>query len=165
MSYRTILAVILLSGFFPSAPVRADHFAIDLEVKADGARKTVKADRAALGVKAKEREALTAKAGATMTVKWTVTSTAKTGVVKDVLVHFFVVKEEKLGQASVPKLDKDVAAESALTMDFKPKDKATGELSFTIASPGIYLLRLETIGAASGADGHEHFAALDLVIK
>ncbi|HEV3116976.1 MAG TPA: hypothetical protein VGY58_07995, partial [Gemmataceae bacterium] len=60
MSYRTILAVILLSGFFPSVPVRADHFAIDLEVKADGARKTVKADRAALGVKAKEREALTA---------------------------------------------------------------------------------------------------------
>jgi len=164
MSNRTILVAILLSGFF-SVPARADHFTIDLEVKAGGASKTVKADRAALGVKAKEREALTAKAGATMTVKWTVTSTAKTGVVKDVLVHFFVVRQEKLGQASVPKLDKDVAAESALTMDFKPKDKATGELSFTIAAPGIYLLRLETIGAASGADGHEHFAALDLVIK
>ena len=164
MSNRTILVAILLSGFF-SAPARADHFTIDLEVKAGGASKTVKADKAALGVKAKERQALTAKAGATMTVKWTVTSTAKSGVVKDVLVHFFVVREEKLGQASVPKLDKDVAAESALTMDFKPKDKAKGELSFTIASPGIYLLRLETIGAASGADGHEHFAALDVVIK
>jgi hypothetical protein len=29
----------------------------------------------------------------------------------------------------------------------------------------VYLVRVETIGAARGVDGHEHFAALDLVIK
>jgi len=78
-----------------------------------------------------------------MTVKWTVTSTAKTGVVKDVLVHFFVVRGEKLGQASVPKLDKDVAAESALTMDFKPKEQGHGRAQLHHrCGTGIYLLRL-----------------------
>jgi len=125
MSNRTILVAILLSGFF-SVPARADHFTIDLEVKAGGASKTVKADKAALGVKAKERQALTAKAGATMTVKWTVTSTAKTGVVKDVLVHFFVVRGEKLGQASVPKLDKDCGRGKRSHMDFKTQGQGHG---------------------------------------
>jgi len=34
-----------------------------------------------------------------------------------------------------------------------------------IARAGPYLLRLETLGAASGLKGHEHFAALDLVVQ
>jgi hypothetical protein len=58
-----------------------------------------------------------------------------------------------------------VAAESALTMDFNPKDATRGELSFTLERPGFYLLRLETIGAAVGADGQEYFAALDLEVE
>ena len=65
----------------------------------------------------------------------------------------------------MPKLNKDVVAETAMTMDFKPKDKAKGEVTVEIDKPGAYLVRIETIGAASGANLHEHFAALDLVIE
>ena len=67
-----------------------------------------------------------------------------------------------LGQRAVPKLTKDVSAESALTMDFGPGEKAKGGLRFTIDRPGLYLMRLETIGAP---EGRECFSALDLVIK
>ena len=55
----------------------------------------------------------------------------------------------QLGQRNVPKLNMGVAAESALTMDFAPKDATRGALSFTIERPGFYLLRLETRGAAT----------------
>jgi hypothetical protein len=145
-------------------PVRADHFMIELKAQAGENTKTAKTDAAALGQKPKARGVLHTRAGQDITVKWTLTCTAKNGEFKDVTVHFFVVKEEKVGQLAVPKLEKDVAAESALTMDFKPKDKSDGELTFRIETPGNYLLRLETLNAA-GAEGHEHFAALDVVVK
>jgi len=39
-------------------------------------------------------------------------------------------------------------------------------LTFTIDTPGVYLVRLETIGAAGrDPDAHEHFAALDVVVE
>src|SRR5437899_5058650 len=144
-------------------PARADHFAIDLEARSGAAKRTAKTETAALAEKSKARAVLEAKAGKPITVKWAVTSTAKNGMVKDALIHFFVVKEEKVGQVALPKLDKQVTVESALTMDFKPKDKTEAELSFTIDTPGSYLLRLETRDSA-GKEGHEHYAAMDLVV-
>jgi hypothetical protein len=160
-------AVLVLILFATPAVRAADEFAIALEARADKASKTAHAEVAGLGLgtAAKPRPVLEVKAGQRVAVKWTLRCTDPKNTYKDVLVHFFAVKEEKAGQQAVPKLDKDVAAESALTMDFKPKDTADGELSLTIAQPGTYLLRLETIGAAVGLEGHEHFAALDLVVR
>jgi hypothetical protein len=143
---------------------RADHFSIDLKVQAGKESKTAQAETASLGSKAKKREVLHAKVGDRITVQWTMTNNAKMAV-KNVLVHFFAVKQGEIGQKTTPKLDKGVVAESALVMDFNPKDKTKGELSFVIDRAGPYLLRLETIGAAIGDSGHEHFAALDLLVK
>jgi hypothetical protein len=72
---------------------------------------------------------------------------------------------DKVGQTTVPKLNRGVAAESALTMDFRPKESTHGELTFRIDTPGVYLVRVETIGAAVGLEGHEHFATLDVVVE
>ena len=157
-------AVLVVGWLALLAPARAEHFTIELKAKAGENSKTAKTDAVALGEKPKPRGILEARAGQDITVKWTLTCAAKKGEFKDVTVHFFVVKEEKVGQLAVPKLDKDVAAESALTMDFKPKDKSDGELTFKIETPGNYLLRLEALNGA-GAEGHEHFAALDVVVK
>ena len=44
------------------------------------------------------------------------------------------------------------------------KDKTEAELNFTIDVPGSYLLRLETRDSV-GTEGHEHYAALDVVVK
>jgi hypothetical protein len=154
--------VTLLCSF---SHARSDDLKLDLSVKAGMVTRTPEAQIAALGVKAKPRGTLEAAPGKTLNVKYTIASTAAALSVKDVTIHFYVVKIDKVGQATIPKLDKEVAAESAFTMDFKPKEKAGGEMSFAIDTPGVYLLRLETIGAARGVDGHEHFAALDLVIK
>jgi hypothetical protein len=158
--------LVCTSLLFPRS-VRADDlaFAIDLEAKTPAVSKTAHADVVALGVKPKERGVLEAKAGQRVTVKWMLRNNDPKITFKDVTVHFFAVKEEKAGQLAVPKPDRDVPAESALSMDFKPKDANEGELSFTIDKPGVYLLRVETLDAAQGEDGREYFAALDLVVR
>jgi len=103
-------------------------------------------------------------ATSTSTPRNGVTSTAKEGIVKDALSHFFVVKEENVGQVALPKLDKQVTVESALTMDFRPKDTTEAELSVTTDPPRSYLLRLETRDSAV-TEGTAQYAAHDPVMK
>jgi hypothetical protein len=163
---RPLLTGLLTLGWLAwPAPAAAHHFTIDLKIQAGKSGTTVHAEMAAIGVKPKERAVLRVKSGNRITVQWTLTNMDAKAVFKDVLVHFFAVKEEKLNQVAPAKLIKGVVAESALTMDFAPKDATKAELAFTIDAPGFYHLRLETIGAAVGVDGHEHYAALDLVVE
>ena len=149
-----------------SRPSRADHFTIDLEVKAPKANRTVHEQTLGLGVKTKPRSVLEVQAGDKITIRWTLTSTGKE-VVKDVQVQFYAVKIPKPGDPPPPprEFDKDAILQTALTMDFKPKDKTEGELSLEVDKPGTYLLRLETKGAAVGSNDHEHFATLDVVAR
>ncbi len=156
----TALAILLASPALAAEP-----FAIDLEVSSGKASKTAHAESAAPGSKHEERAVLEIAAGQRVTVKWKLSGTDPKATIKDVTVHFFAVKEEKAGQQTVPKLDKGVVAESALSMDFGPKDKNEGELTFTIDKAGCYLLRLETVGATAGPAGHENFAALDVKVR
>jgi len=148
------------------APAQADHFTIDLEVKAPKESRTVHAETLGLGIKTKPRAMLEIQAGDKITIKWTLASSGK-DVVKDVQVQFYAVKIPKPGDPPPPpaEFDKDAIAQTALTMDFKPKDKTEGELSLQVDKPGTYLLRLETKGAAVGMDDHEHFATLDVVAR
>ncbi|HLN28030.1 MAG TPA: hypothetical protein VK395_09805 [Gemmataceae bacterium] len=162
---RASWCVSVLSGLLAANCCRAEHFAIDLEVKSSKETKIAHAEVADLAAKPKPRLVLAGEVGKPVRVHWTIMSTAKTGETKNVTVHFFAVRQAQVGQAAIPKLDKDVAAESALVMDFQPKDKARGEIEFQIDKPGAYLVRLETMGAANETDNHEHFAALDLLIK
>ena len=159
---RTVLLFGWLNGLSPPGP---DSFAIDMAVEVAGARKHAEAEQVALGALPKPRVVLEARTGEPITARWTLRSTDSSATMRDVLVHFFVVQEESAGQRAVPDLDKNVAVESALTMDFKPRDKTQGDLSFVVDKPGAYLLRLETIGAVAGSDGRDCFAALDLVIR
>jgi hypothetical protein len=95
-------------------------------------------------------------------INWLAQNTDTTRECKNVLVHFFVVKEAKAGQTEVPRLTQDVAYEGALTMDFKPREKATWKFELAIGQPGLYLVRVDTVNTKSN---HEHFSAIDLVVK
>jgi hypothetical protein len=163
---RALCSGLLILGWLSwPLPATAAPFDIDFKVEADKVSKTAGADTAAVGVKPKERPVLHVKAKSRITATWKLTNTDPKKTFKDVVVHFFAVKEEKAGQVTVPKLNKDVAAESALTMDFEPRDNSQGELAFTIDTPGVYLVRVETIGAAAGTDKEEYFAAIDVVVE
>jgi hypothetical protein len=160
---RFLFGLATLGGLLASAA--AEPFAIDLEVRSGKASTTAHAESAAPGAERRERDILAVKAGDPVTVKWKLRSTDPKATVKDVTVHFFAVKEERAGQRAVPKLAKGVVAECALSMDFGPKDKNEGALTFTSDEPGCYLLRLETIGATAGPAGHEDFAACDVKFR
>ena len=101
--------------------------------------------------------------GTPIRVQWSVRNTDKALTVKNVLVHFFVVKIDKADQQEVPKLTKNVVVESALTMDFKALDKTEGDLTFSVPNAGRYLLRLELKDAPKG--GRDPFAALELLVR
>jgi hypothetical protein len=165
MLRASVYGLLVLGWLAWPAPVRAHHFTIDLTAQAGDASKTARAETAAPGIKPKARVLLRVKAKGLVTVRWTLTNSDAKATFKNVTVHFVAVRQEKLGQATMPKLNRGVVAETALTMDFKPRDSTKGELAFTMDAPGPYLLRLETIGAAVGPDGHEHFAALDLLVE
>jgi hypothetical protein len=153
--------LVLLLGVHGPSPVRADDFAIDLSAQAAKESKAAEAKYPLPDKKAQSRSVLTVAANTPITVKWTARNADK-ATVKDALVHFFVVKQEKPDQQDVPKLTKNVIVESALTMDFKAQDKTEGEITFTVPNPGCYLLRLEIKGIAVK---DEPFAALDVIVR
>ncbi len=161
---RLVLSLAAFAGLLTAASAE-EPFAIDLTIRSGKASQTAHAESADRLAKPRTRAVLAVKAGQRIAVRWKLSSTDPKETLKDVTIHFFVVKEEKANQPPVPKLNQDVVAESAASMDFGPKDKADGVLNFTIDKPGCYLLRLETIGAIAGPAGHEDFAALDVTVR
>jgi hypothetical protein len=81
---------------------------------------------------------------------------------ENVVVHFFVARQAKVGQKELPDLKDDLVLESAFDMDFKPGGKAGQRNTLRIDVPGVYLIRVESKNTQSD---HEHFAAIDLVVE
>jgi hypothetical protein len=162
MRSSTIRVLGVLSGISLAAVAWGEAFTIELKVQTNGSSQTAHAEPISLGAVPKARKVLKGKAGVPLKISWTVASAGAKTDMKNILVHFFTVKEEKLDQQNTPKLTKDVTAESAVSLDFAPGDKSKGSLTFTVDQPGFYLMRLETIGAPEGQDC---FAALDLAIQ
>jgi hypothetical protein len=156
MFRRACVMLVVSAAVHAPCAVRADEFRIDLNAQAG---KTAEAKFPASAKKGEPRAVLNVAVNTAVTVKWTARKTDQGAVAKDVLVHFFVVKVDRPDQQEVPKLTKGVVVESALTMDFKSQDKAEGEITFTVANAGCYLIRLEL-----KAGGSEPFAALDLLV-
>jgi hypothetical protein len=84
------------------------------------------------------------------------------GDIKDVTVKYFVAPQEKLRQKELPDLTKGVVTQGRFTLNFKPKCRVGARVAFTIRTPGIYLLRIQTANTKSD---HEHFAAIDLLVE
>lgn len=156
------------AGLLISAAARADDITISLQVaqgKKKAATKLTRRHPTTGKKKQPPRLVFKAAAGKALYVTWKVSNGSKSATYKDVLVHFFVAPEKKAGQPRVPPLGKDdIEHEGAVTLDFKPGDKAKGEFTATIDRAGSYLLRVETIGL-TGRAGHEYYAALDIVLK
>jgi hypothetical protein len=156
-----------LSLYFAATavPLIASDFEIRVNVKSEGREtQTEQTSESPPRRAAPPRRVMSIARNADVLCTWHAESTGKSETFEDVLVHFFVVEEQKTGQLQVPKLSSGVVYEGAMTMDFRPRDKADWRMTFKIPEAGSYLLRVETIGMAD-KHGHEHFAAMDLVVK
>ena len=154
-----LLVVVLCCG---GGPVRAEHAKIHLDVVAPGGQVTAFVDQTPPESGKNPRPVIAAKAGAPIKIEWTLTNVYPHKTLENVVVHFFIAREEKAGQKSMPNLNGDVVLESAFEMDFKPGAKAGQRQSLRIEAPGVYLIRVESRQTKSD---HEHFAAIDLVIE
>jgi hypothetical protein len=158
------IAMVLVQGAL-ALEVRANHFEIAMTLS-DGTNKQEANTQTEPPPKpgpAAVRPVLQVPFGDKCTASWKLTSNSKE-TLKDVLVHFYVVRIERAGQDPPPLEPSQVVIESAQTIDLAYHDTTSAALQFTPDRPGIYLCRVETQGSAD-PKGHEHFAAIELTVK
>ena len=141
---------------------RAEHARITLEVEAASVKETAHVDQTPPAWGKNPRPVLKAKAGEPIKIHWVFTNVYPNKTLKDVVVHFYVVKVKAVGQKESPDLSGDPVSESAFEMDFKPGAKAGQRSTLAIEEPGVYLVRVESRQTDSD---HEHFSAVDLVVE
>jgi hypothetical protein len=162
---RSIVAIsavpVLLLALDP-ARARAEHAKIELTVVAPNGQQTAYMDQTPPEWGKNPRPVLKARVGEPIKIRWIFTNVYPHKTLENVVVHFFVAREAKVGQKELPILDDDVVLEAAFDMDFKPGGKAGQRNTLRIDAPGVYLIRVESGKTQSD---HEHFAAIDLVVE
>ena len=167
MRLSCLVACLALTAWPLSA--RAEHARIDLnlihfdpDTGADGDSVTANADQEPPAGGYNERPVAKVKAGEPLALQFVLTNNYPHGVKKDVVVRYYVVREDKPGQKNVPDLKKGTVTEGRFQMDFKPKCRVGARMAFAIQEAGVYLLRVETLNTDSD---HEHFAAIDVQVE
>ena len=152
---------IVLAGL--TAPTaRAEHAKINLDVVVPGGQQTAFVDQTPPDSGKNPRPVLTVAAGEPIKVQWVLTNVYPHKTLENVVVHFFIARQDAVGQKALPDLGEDVVLETAFDMDFKPGGKAGARNTVRIDAPGAYLVRIESRQTQSD---HEHFAAIDLVVE
>ena len=159
-----------LSAFLPAmvistliaSEVRAEHAKINLEVTVGRETATAHVDQTPPDSGKNPRPVVKAKVNEPIRINYLLTNVYPHKTLENVVVHFYVARQEKVGQKDLPDLKGDVVIESAFDMDFKPGGKAGQRTTLKIDTPGVYLIRVETRNTQSD---HEHFSAIDLVVS
>ncbi len=154
--------VAIAAGCTWISPARAEHAKIQLEVSSPREQISAFVDQTPPEWGKNPRQVLKAKTNEPIRIQYILTNVYPHKTLESVVVHFFVVRQQKPGQKEIPDLKGDVVMESAFDMDFKPGGKAGQRTTIKIDTPGAYLIRVETRNTQSD---HEHFSAIDLVVE
>ena len=142
---------------------QAEHFNINLvAVGPDGVTAEAFSDQSPPPGGYNPRPLLKVQAGKPITVQFIMTNVYPHGAIKDTGVRYFVVREEKPGQKTVPELKQGVVTQGSFTWNLKPKARIGARLRLVINKPGFYLVRVETLRTRSD---HEHFSAIDIQVQ
>jgi hypothetical protein len=162
MNMRYLVALGLVLG--SASMANAEHAKINLDVAGKSGQETAFVDQTPPDYGKNPRPVVKVKVGETIKVQYVLTNVYPHKTLVNVVVHFYVAKQGKVGQKELPNLgeEKNIVLESAFEMDFKPGGKAGARTSFKADTPGVYLIRVETRQTASD---HEHFSAIDLVVE
>jgi len=151
-----------------SAVARAEHADIDLIVArlAADTGSSLEETKASADLDPPEggrkpRPLARVKAGEPLALQFVFTNTYPHGVTKGVVVRYFIVRETKARQKKAPDPRYGAVTQGKFRLNFKPKGRVGARVLFTVKSPGLYLLRVESVHTESD---HEHFAAIDLQV-
>ncbi len=164
---KKLLAVAVCLGAL--ATVRAEHADISLRIMrldpATGAtieEVSSQADQEPPQGGHAARPLLKAHAKEPLVLQFFFTNTYPHGINKDVVVRYFLVREEKIKQKQVPDVAQGCVVEGEFKLTFKPKCRVGARVAFTAPPPGAYLLRVDSHNTSSD---HEHFSAIDLQVE
>jgi hypothetical protein len=141
---------------------RGEHAKITLEVATAREQVAAHVDQTPPDWGKNPRPVLEAKVNEPIRIQYHVVNVYPHKTLENVVVHFYVARQQKAGQKELPDLKGEVEVETAFDMDFKPGGKAGQRSTLRIEKPGAYLVRVETRNTQSD---HEHFAAIDLIVK
>jgi len=148
-----------------SGRATAEHFDVLLHVEVAGQQANAFMDTTPPLGGVNKRPVVKVKAGEEVRVKWRMKSAFPHGTMKGVGIHFFVVREDEIGQKPVPDPAGPAGVvDNSLVMDFAPNGVAVGALRFKIENPGNYLVRVQSEDTHQEHD-HEHFGAIDLQVQ
>jgi hypothetical protein len=139
----------------------AEHAKINLDVTVGRETATAHVDQTPPDSGKSPRPVVKAKVNEQIRINYLLTNVYPHKTLENVVVHFYVARQDKVGQKELPDLKGDVVTESAFDMDFKPGSKAGQRTTLKIDTAGVYLIRVETRNTQSD---HEHFSAIDLVV-
>jgi hypothetical protein len=142
-------SIALLAACLSCSAAEKD-FTVELEARTAGHQDTVRASDRRNGA------TLALKTGDSLNVQWSVLNPDKGGSISDVTLHLSLNRNAKS--------DADTIYESAFVMDFEPGSKGSAELLIQVPSAGSYVLKIETIGAATKL-GREYSATIDVKVQ
>jgi len=176
-SFCTRLITLALLGAGTPSTLRAEHARIDLRVIAGpGKEASATSDTDPPAGGRNTPPVFKVKVNQPLVLQFFFTNTDPHHDIEQVQVRYYVVRAEKLGRKpaaslresngpdkeSQPFLDPGVITRGQFVMDFKPECKVGTRLKFQIPAPGIYSVRVGSVGTQSD---HEHFSAIDLVAE
>ena len=123
---------------------RGEHAKINLDVTAGRESVSAFVDQTPPDSGKNPRPVLKAKVNEPIRIKYLLTNVYPHKTLENVVVHFYIARQSKVGQKELPDLKGDVVIESAFDMDFKPGGKAGQRSTLRIDTPGVYPIRVES---------------------
>ena len=155
----------VLTSLACSRPAGAEHFDIVLQAESGPNKVTSTTDTTPPIGGVNPRPVLKVKSGENVKVTWKMASGFPHGTMKAVTVHFFVVRQQSLGQKPVPDpAGPGGVVNMSFNMDFAPKSATSGSVQFKARTPGAYIVRIQSEDTHIEHD-HEHFSALDIQVE
>jgi hypothetical protein len=124
----------------PCSGASINDFTINLKVQSGEREQT------AMSGQSSAPPTFTAKVKEVVWVQWSAANGTTGMPLTDITLHVFMDRGD--ARTAAPKPGPKALYESALIQDFEPGVKSSGEFRMPIPEPGIYLVRVETIGAA-----------------
>jgi hypothetical protein len=176
-SAATGLVAIAALGLGATSAARGEHARIDLRViSGPGKEASASMDTDPPAGGRNTPPVLKVKVNQPLVLQFFFTNTDPHHEIEQVQIRYYVVRAEKLGRKpaatfqdstrgekdSQPFLEPGVVTRGQFSLDFKPECKVGTRLKFQLPAPGIYAVRVGSVGTQSD---HEHFSAIDLVAE
>ncbi len=160
----TVCGIVTGLALWPR-PAGAEHFDITLRVSAPNSHGEAFMDTSPPIGGVNKRPLVKAKPGEMVRITWKMKNASPHGVLKNVTIHFFVVKEAEIGQKPTPDPSGEAGiVDNSVTQDLAPKSGVNGSLRLKAPEAGNYLIRVQSEDT-NEEFGHEHFSAIDLQVQ